>query len=88
MVPGEGLLQLYGVVTGILVVSWIAMDPRIPAAQRPSFDHGMLIWMTFPLFALYQMYSAHRWRGILIIVGLAGLLAAPSISLALVYAVG
>jgi hypothetical protein len=88
MGPGEDLLQLYGVVTGILVVTWIAMDPRIPARQRPSFDHGMLIWIAFPAFALYQMYSAHRWRGFLIVLGLIGLLAAPSIAHALVYAVG
>ena len=86
--PSAELLQLYGLITGILIVSWIVMDPQIPVGQRPSFDHGMLIWIAFPAFALYQMYSAHRWRGILIVLGLVCLLAAPSISLAVAHIVG
>lgn len=86
--PSEELFRLYALVMGILVVSWLVTEPRIPAAQRPSFDHGMLIWVTFPFFAVYQMYSAHRWRGILIVLGLVGLFAAPGIALAIVYAVG
>lgn len=86
--PGEEVLELYSVFMGILVVSWVVTDPRIPTAQRPSFDHGMLIWATFPLLAAYQMYSAHRWRGIFIVLGLVGLFAAPNIALALAYAVG
>jgi hypothetical protein len=88
IVPSEDVFRLYGVVMGILVVSWLVMEPRIPATQKPSFDHGMMIWLTFPLFALYQMYTSHRWRGIFIVLGLAVLLAAPNISLALAHAFG
>jgi hypothetical protein len=88
MAPAEEVLQLYGVFMGILVVSWLVTDPRIPAAQRPSFDHGALIWATFPFLAAYHMYLAHRWRGIFIVLGLVGLLAAPTIALAFAYAVG
>jgi hypothetical protein len=87
-VPSEGVFQLYSLISGILVVSWLVTDPRIPITQRPSFDHGMLVWASFPLLAAYQMYSAHRWRGFLIVLGLFGLLAAPNIALALAYVVG
>lgn len=87
-VPGEEVFQLYGIFTGILGVAWLVTDPRIPATQRPSFDHGMLVWATFPFLAVYHMYSAHRWRGILIVLGLIGLFAAPNIALAVAYVVG
>jgi hypothetical protein len=59
-----------------------------PAAHRPSFDHAMFVWITFPLLAAYHMYSAHRWRGLLIVLGLFGLFVAPNIALALAYIVG
>lgn len=84
VVVGDHVFRLYGVVTAILVVSWLTTDPKIPAAQKPSFDHGMLIWISFPLLAAYQMYLAHRWRGILIVLGLFGLFIAPDMALTLV----
>jgi hypothetical protein len=87
VVPGDGVFRLYGIVTAILVVSWLVTDPAIPSTQRPSLDHGMLVWVTFPLLAVYHMYSVHRWRGFLIVLGLLGLIAAPNIMLALVQAV-
>ena len=86
-VPGDGVFRLYGVVTTFLVVSWLVTDPAIPSKQRPSFDHGMLVWVTFPLLAVYHMYSAHRWSGFLTVLGLLGLIAAPSIVLALLQAI-
>ncbi len=43
IVVGDHVFRLYGVVTAILVVSWLTTDPKIPPAQRPSFDHGMFI---------------------------------------------
>ena len=48
----------------------------------------MFVWITFPLLAAYHMYSAHRWRGLLIVLGLFGLFVAPNIALALAYIVG
>jgi hypothetical protein len=86
--PRKEIFQLYTVITGILVVSWLVTDPGIPAMQRPSFDYGMLVWATFPLLAAYHMFTAHRWRGILIVLGLFGLLVAPDIALAIAYAIG
>jgi hypothetical protein len=83
-VPGDEVLRLNGVVTTILVIFWLLRDPAIPSTQRPSFDHGMLVWVAFPLLATYHMYSAHRWRGCLVVLGLLGLIAAPNIVLALV----
>jgi len=87
VVPGDEVFRLYGIVTAILVVSWLVTDPAIPSKQRPSFDHGMLVWVTFPFLAVYHMYSAHRWRGFLMVLALLGLIAAPNIVLALVQAV-
>jgi hypothetical protein len=84
IIVGEHVFRLYGVVTAILAVSWLVTDPKIPAAQKPSFDHGMLIWISFPLLAAYQMYAAHQWRGFLIVLGLLGLFIAPDMVLTLV----
>jgi hypothetical protein len=86
--PGDELLRTYGIVTTLLAITWLLSDPRIPPAQKPSFDHGMFVWATFPFLAAYHMYSAHRWRGLLIVLGLLGLIAAPDIALALAYVVG
>jgi hypothetical protein len=85
--PGDGVFRLHDMVTAILLVSWLVTDPAIPSTQRPSFDHGMLVWVTFPLLAVYHMYSAHRWWGFLMVLGLLGLIAAPGIVLTLVHAV-
>jgi hypothetical protein len=87
-VPGDEVLRLDGVVTTVLVILWLLRDPAIPSTQRPSFDHGMLVWVGFPLLATYHMYAAHRWRGLLIVLGLLGLIAAPSVVLALVQVLG
>jgi hypothetical protein len=84
----EETLRLYSFVTTILVVTWLVTDPKIPAVHRPSFDHGALVWATFPLLAAYHMFAAHRWRGILIVLGLLALLTAPIVTPALIYAVG
>jgi hypothetical protein len=86
-VPGDHLLRAYGIVITILVITWLISDPRIPARQRPSFDHGMFVWMTFPILAACHMYAAHRWRGILIVIGLLGLIVAPNVALAIAYIV-
>ena len=86
--PSAELLRVYGVVITILVITWLLADPQIPVAQKPSFDHGMFVWATFPILAAYHMYSARRWRGLLIVLGLLCLIAAPNIALAIAYAVG
>jgi len=84
----EETFRLYNFVMAILVVSWLVNDPKIPAVHRPSFDHGALVWASFPLLAAYHMFTAHRWRGILMVVGLLTLLATPYVMPALIYAVG
>lgn len=81
--PHDELFRVYGVVMAILTFTWLVTDLAIPAAHRPSFDHAMFVWITFPLLAAYHMYSAHRWRGILTVLGLLGLFVAPSVALAL-----
>jgi hypothetical protein len=37
----------------------------------------MLLWMTYPVFALYQLFTTRRWRGVLILLGLALLYLVP-----------
>src|SRR6267142_1346542 len=64
VVPGDGVFRLYGIVTAILVVSWLVTDPAIPSKQRPSFDHGMLVWVTFPFLAVYHMYFSPPLAGV------------------------
>lgn len=87
-VPGEEVFRLYRFVMVIVVISWLLADPEIPATQRPSFDHGMFVWMTFPLLAAYHMYAAHRWRGLAIVVGLLSLLFAPDMTIVIAWLVG
>jgi len=86
--PSPELFRVYGTVSTLLVIAWLISDPDIPAQQKPSFDHGMLVWVTFPILASYHMYSARRWRGLLIVLGLLCLIAAPSIVLAVAYGFG
>lgn len=82
------VLRRYDFVMAILVISWVVADPAIPAFQRPSFDHGMFVWATFPFLAAYHLYSTQGWRGIIIVAGLLGLFIAPETALALAQAVG
>lgn len=88
VVPHDELFGAYHLIMMIFIVTWVVSDPAIPATQRPSFDHGMFVWVTFPLLGAYHMYSAHRWRGLLQVFGLLGLYVAPSIALALANIVG
>jgi hypothetical protein len=81
---GTHLVRLYGIAMFILVAAWINTDPAIPFKQRPSFDHAMLIWMSFPFLAAYHMFLAHRWRGFLMVLGLTGLIIMPAVVFALV----
>jgi hypothetical protein len=86
--PSPELFRVYGIVSTLLVITWLLAEPRIPTQQKPSFDHGMFVWVTFPFLAAYHMYSARRWRGLLVVLGLLGLIAAPNIALAVAYVVG
>jgi hypothetical protein len=78
-VPGFHFYRLYSLVMFILVVSWIVKDPAIPFSKRPSFDHAMLVWMSFPFLATYHLCLAHRWRGFLIVLGLLALMVMPAL---------
>jgi hypothetical protein len=88
VVTAEYLFRLYEMLTAILAISWVISDPDIPSIERPSFDHGFLVWVSFPFLAMYHMYRAHRWRGVLVVSGLFLLLIAPRITLGLLTPVG
>jgi hypothetical protein len=83
-VLSDEVTRVYEIIMGILVVTWLVKDPDIPVAHKPSFDHGLFVWYSFPLLAAYHMYTAHRWRGIAMIVGLMLLFAAPRILVTLI----
>lgn len=68
--PSDHAYRLQGIITGILVVTWLAQNPDVPPNHRPSFDYGFFLWATFPLLATYHLYRTRRWLGIAIIVGL------------------
>jgi hypothetical protein len=85
--PGEPLFDLYFLVCFMLVVSWVVSDPAIPRTHKPSFDHAMLTWMTFPVFAVCQMYAAHKWRGIAMLLGMYLLIWLPSIVLGIAWVI-
>lgn len=82
--PGDDVLRLYPFVMGILIVSWLVSDPALPTSRKPSFDYGLLLWVSFPLLATYHLYAAHRWRGFLIVLGLMMLFLAPYLSCAVI----
>jgi hypothetical protein len=88
VVMSDEVGSTYNLVMALLVVTWVVADPKIPPAHRPSFDHAALVWASFPFLAGYHLFAAHRWRGILIVLGLMALLAAPSLVLAIIYAFG
>lgn len=71
--------ELYDWLTAVLAGAWLVTDPEFPADKRPSFDHGFLLWITFPFFALYQLFTTRRWRGVLILSGLTLLFAVPNL---------
>jgi hypothetical protein len=84
----EETLWIYNFVMALLLISWLVSDPKIPGVHRPSFDHGALLWASFPFLAIFQMFAAHRWRGIFIVLGLMVLWVAPDLVIALIYGAG
>jgi len=78
--PGEPVFEIYSLLMTLLIVTWLVSDPELAEDQRPSFDHGLLLWMTFPVFALYQLFTTRRWRGVLILFALMLLYLVPSLA--------
>jgi len=82
--PENDLFEIYNLIISLLVVTWLASDPEFPADKRPSFDHGLMLWMAFPAFALYQLFTTRRWRGVLTLFALGSLYLVPAIAVVLV----
>ena len=80
-VPGSDFFRLYNFIVLILIVTWLADDPALPSAERPTFDHGLMLWTLFPLFPMYQQFVARRWRGVATVLGVAMLLFAPNLTI-------
>ena len=84
--PRSGLddgnaLRMYEFVLGLLLVVWLITDPKLPIAERPSFDHGLLHLTFFPFLAAYEQFVIRRWKGIAIVFGLLMLVLAPFITM-------
>jgi hypothetical protein len=79
--------DLYNFVMVLILIVWLMTDPDLPREQRPSFDHGMLLWAFFPFLAAYQQFTIRRWRGVGIVCGLLGLVLAPYVTLVIVYSI-
>lgn len=75
--PNAQTMQLYQFIELLLIAVWLMKDPALPATQRPSFDHGLLLWMSFPFLALYHQFTTRRWKGVATVLGLLLLLYAP-----------
>lgn len=75
--PDAQGFQLYQYLYLMLVAVWLMKDPALPAVHRPSFDHALLLCMTFPFLALYHQFITRRWKGIATVSGLLLLLYAP-----------
>ncbi len=69
-----------GTVTAFLVLCWILTHPGLPWRLRPTFDHGLLLWMTFPVALAHHIVAIHRWKGILIVLGVLSLIFLPEIA--------
>ena len=85
--PSEDLLRLYEYISLLLIIVWLIKDPTLPVDHRPSFDHFMLTWMTFPPLALYHQFVCHRWKGIARVLGVLSLFIAPYLTWSILYAV-
>ena len=72
--PGFGshydALDLHQYLAAYLVAVWLVTDPKLPRAERPSFDHAFLHMSLFPILAIYEQVRVHRWRGVAMILGL------------------
>jgi len=76
---GDDSLRVCEFVEAVLILVWLTSDPGLPAAQRPSFDHALLLWISFPFLALYHQFVSRRWKGIATVFGLLLLLYAPAV---------
>ena len=82
--PETNVFEIYNLIISLLIVTWLVSDPEFPADKRPSFDHGLMLWMAFPLFALYQLFTTRRWRGVFMLFALALLYAVPAMAVLIV----
>lgn len=84
----EHLLTLHQFVVSLLLVAWLVTDPKLPAAYRPTLDHGFLLLVLFPLLALYHLTVSRGWKGVAIAVGFTLICLAPFLALLLTLAAG
>ena len=69
--PESGLFGLHRFLLAMLISTWVVADSRLSKRPQPSFDHGCLIWITFPLYVPYYLISTRRWhRGLVILASL------------------
>ena len=81
-------IRASGTVTTLLVLCWLLTHPKLPSRLRPSFDHGLLVWMTFPVGLTHHIWAIYRWKALLIVLAVLALIFLPEIALLLSLVVG
>ena len=84
---GADTLRMYEYLLIFLMVVWLIKDPKLSKADRPSFDHGFLHMVLFPLLATYEQFVTRRWKGLAIVLGLLMLLFAPFLTMVILFSV-
>jgi hypothetical protein len=76
--PEAALSTLFRLAVLYLLAAWVIEDAR--GRSGPSFDLGWLVMCVFPLYLSYYLFSARRWRGLLMVSGMLLLLLLPAIA--------
>jgi hypothetical protein len=80
LTPNEHLLGLYRFVIAALLATWLAADTREAGRSQPTFDYGAYFVFAFVVFAPFYLIATRRWRGVLMLAGMALLFLLPALA--------
>jgi hypothetical protein len=80
-------MRAAGWATMFLVLYWMLTHPRLPARLKPTFDHGLFLWASFPLAVAHHIFVLYRWRGVPILAGILALVFLPELTSLVVFVV-
>jgi uncharacterized membrane protein YhaH (DUF805 family) len=81
LTPDEHLLTLYRFVIAALLATWLVADTREAGRSQPTFDYGAYFVFALVLFAPYYLIATRRWRGLLMLAGMALLFLLPALAI-------
>jgi hypothetical protein len=79
LTPYEHLFTLYRFVIAALLATWLVADTREVGRSQPTFDYGAYVVFALVLFAPYYLFATRRWRGVIMLVGMALLFLLPAL---------